>query len=60
MGVKHTVTVLGAPCGLKAYIQWGGAWFLKGIVYNTITTIPVPCSLHHDRFHLVFCGPEPS
>jgi len=29
---KHLVTVHGAPRGWKAYIQWGAAWFLKGIV----------------------------
>jgi len=29
---KHTVTVRGAPRGRKAYIQWGAAWFPKGIV----------------------------
>jgi hypothetical protein len=27
---KHLVTVHGAPCGRKAYIQWGAAWFPKG------------------------------
>jgi len=35
---KHTVTVHGAPSGRKAYIQWGAAWFPKGIVYNTAVT----------------------
>ena len=32
---KHTVTVHGAPRRQKAYIQWGAAWFPKGIVYDT-------------------------
>ena len=29
------VTIHGAPHGRKAYIQWGVAWFHKGIVYST-------------------------
>ena len=29
---KHKVTVHGAPRRRKAYIQWGAAWFPKGIV----------------------------
>jgi hypothetical protein len=27
---KHKVTVHGAPCRRKTYIQWGAAWFPKG------------------------------
>jgi hypothetical protein len=30
-GQKHKVTVNGAPCGQKAYIQWGVALFPKGM-----------------------------
>jgi hypothetical protein len=39
------VTVHEASHGRKAYIQWGVAWFPKGIVYDTAITTPVPCSL---------------
>jgi hypothetical protein len=59
MGEKHTVNVHGVPCGHKAYIQWGMAWFSKWIVYNTAITAPVPCSLQHDTFHLGLGRPEP-
>jgi len=59
MGEKHTVTVHGCPCGQKAYIQWGVAWFPKGIVYDTAITTPVPCSLRHDTFHLGLGRSEP-
>jgi hypothetical protein len=31
-GEKHKVTIHGAPRRWKAYIQWGAAWFPKGIV----------------------------
>ena len=37
-GEKRKVTIHGAPCRQKAYIQWGVAWFPKGIVYNTVVT----------------------
>jgi hypothetical protein len=30
-GEKHKVTIHGAPCGQKAYIQWGPALFPKGM-----------------------------
>ena len=49
---KHKVTIHGAPCRRKAYIQWGAAWFSKGIVNDTAISTPVPCSLRHDTFHL--------
>jgi hypothetical protein len=53
------VTVHGAARGQKAYIQWGAAWFPKGIVYDTAISTPVPCSLQHDTFHLGLGSPEP-
>ena len=59
MGEKHTVTIHEGPRGWKAYIQWGEAWFPKGIVYDTTITTPVPCSLQHDTFHLDLGRPEP-
>ena len=45
LGEKYKVTVHGAPHTRKAYIQWGAAWFPKGIVNNTAISIPVPCSI---------------
>jgi hypothetical protein len=36
---KHKVTVHGAPCRWKVYIQWGAAWFPKGIV-TTLLSLP--------------------
>ena len=51
-GVKHLVTVHGAPRRWKAYMQWGAAWFPKWIFNDTAITTPVPCSLRHDTFHL--------
>jgi hypothetical protein len=56
---KRMVTVHGAARRQKAYIPWGVVWFPKGIVYDTAVTIPVPCSLHHDTFHLGLVRPEP-
>jgi hypothetical protein len=38
-GEKHKVTVHGAPHRRKAYIQWGVAWFPKGIVM-TLLSLP--------------------
>jgi len=38
-GEKHEVTVHGAPRRRKAYIQWGAAWFPKGIV-TTLLSLP--------------------
>jgi hypothetical protein len=58
-GRKYLVTVHRAPRGWKAYIQWGAAWFPKGIVFNTAVSTPVPCSLQHDTFHLGLGRPEP-
>jgi len=49
---KYLVTVHRAPCGWKAYIQWGVAWFPKGLIYDTATFTPVPRSLQHNTFHL--------
>ena len=38
-GGKHMVTTIhGAPRGWRAYIQWGVAWFPKGIVCDTAVT----------------------
>jgi len=59
MGGKHPVTIHRSPHGQKAYIQWGAAWFPKGIVYDTAVTTPVPSSLQHDTFHLGLGRPEP-
>jgi hypothetical protein len=39
-GEKNTVTVHGSPRGRKAYIRWGAAWFLKGIVHDTAIDYP--------------------
>jgi len=38
-GGKHLVTVHGASRGRKAYTQWGGAWFPKGII-RTLPSLP--------------------
>ena len=58
-GGKHMVSVHGSPHGRKAYIEWGAAWFPKGIVWDTAVITPVPCSLRHHTFHLGFGRPEP-
>ena len=58
-GEKHKVTVHGAPRRRNAYIQWGAAWFLKGIVNDTAVSSPVPCSPRHDTFHLGLGRLEP-
>jgi hypothetical protein len=58
-GEKHKVTIHEAPCGHKAYIQWGVAWFPKGVVKDTALSTPVPCSLQHDTFHLGLGRLEP-
>jgi len=55
---KHMVTFHGTPRGRKGYIQWGAAWFPKGIVNDTAISTPMPCSLRHDTFHLGLGGPE--
>ena len=36
---KHLVTIHGAPRRRKAYIQWGAAWFPRGIV-TTLLSLP--------------------
>jgi len=56
---KHKVTVHGVPSRQKAYIQWGAAWFPKGIINDTAISTPVPSSLQHDTFHLGLGRPEP-
>jgi len=56
---KHKVTVQVTPRGRKAYIQWGMAWFPKGIVNDSDIPNPVPCSPWHDTFHLDLCRTEP-
>ena len=48
-----------APHTRKAYIQWGMAWFPKRVVYGTAVATPLPCSLHHNTFHLGLVRPEP-
>jgi len=58
-GDKHKVTIHGTPRGRKVYIQWGAAWFPKGIVNDTAITSPVPCNPWHDTFHLGLGRPEP-
>jgi len=58
-GEKHKVTAQGTPRRWKAYIQWGAAWFSKGIVNDTAISTPVPCSPWHDTFHLGMGRPEP-
>ena len=57
-GENHKVTVHGALRGRKAYIQWGVAWFPKGIINNTAISTPVPCSPRHNTFHLGLGRPE--
>jgi len=56
---KHKVTIHVALCRQKAYIQWGAAWFSKGIINNTVISTSVPCSPRHDTFHLTLGRPEP-
>jgi len=56
---KHKVTVHGAPRRRKAYIEWGAAWFPKGIVNDIAISTPVPCSPRHDSFHVGLGRPEP-
>ena len=58
-GEKHKVTTHGAQRRRKAHIQWGAAWFLKGIVNDTAISTPVPCSPRHDTFHFGLGRPEP-
>jgi len=58
-GQKHKVTVHGAPRREKAYIEWGAAWFPKGIVNDIAISVLVPCSLRQDTFHLGLGRPEP-
>jgi len=55
---KHKVTIHEAPSRRKAYIQWGVAWFPKGIINDNAICTPVPCSLWH-TFHLGLGRPEP-
>ena len=58
-GGKHKLTVHDTPWGWKAFIQWGAAWFPKGIVFDTAVTTPVPRSLQRDTFHFGSGRPEP-
>ena len=53
------VTVHGAPCLRKAYIQWSAAWFAKGIIYDIAISIPLPCSLQHNALQLGLRRSEP-
>ena len=48
---ENMVTVRGAACGLKAYIQLGVACFPKEIIYDTAIATPVLCIHQHDTFH---------
>jgi len=57
-GEKHKVTIPGAPRRWKAYIQWGVAWFPKGIDNDTAISTPVPCSFQLNTFHLGLGRPE--
>jgi hypothetical protein len=57
-GGKNMVTVHRAPRGRKTYIKLGETWFLKGAIYDTAVTTPVPCSLQHDTFHLGLGRPD--
>jgi len=58
-GEKHKVTVHGTPCRWKTYIQWGAAWFPKGIINDTAVSTPVPCSPQQDAIHLGWGTSEP-
>jgi len=58
-GEKHRVTAHGAPRRQKTYIQWGAAWFPKGIVKDTAISTPLTCSFRHDTFHLGLGRPGP-
>jgi len=58
-GETHMVTIDGAPRGQKACIQWGVAWFPKGIVFDTAISTPLPCSLQHNTFHFGLGRLEP-
>ena len=57
-GETLMVSVHRDPRGQKAYIQWGVAWFPKGIVYDTAITTPLPRSLQHNTFHFGLRRPE--
>jgi len=57
-GENICFAIHGTPRVPKAYIQWG-AWFTKGIVYDTALSTPEPCSLQHETFHLGLGRPEP-
>ena len=59
MGGNRTVTIHRAPCGQKAYVQWGAAWFPKGIVDVTAITAPVTFSLQHNTFCFGLGRPGP-
>ena len=59
---ENIVTVHGDSSGRKAYIKWGAAWFLKGIVNDTASTTRVLCnfSMIPSPDHPPFLGrPEP-
>ena len=43
-----------APRTRKAHIKWGATSFPKGIVSDTAISNPLPCSLRHDTFHLLW------
>ena len=56
---KSMVTIHRTLRGWKAYVQWGAAWFPKGIIYYTAITTPVPCSPQHSTFHFGLGRSEP-
>jgi len=49
---RRTVTVQRAPRRRKASTQWGASCFPEGIIYDTVITTTVPCSIQHDTLHL--------
>ena len=57
--ISASVPKQGAQRRWKAYIQWGVAWFPKGIVNDTAVFTPVPYSPRHNTFHLGLGRPEP-
>ena len=51
-GEKNTVIVHGAPRGRKAYIQWGAAWFPKGIVHDTGPSFTERSNIYQNSRHI--------
>ena len=59
MREKHTVTIHRAPCGQRAYIQWGVAWLPKGIVYDTAITTQCRAAFSTIHSTLAWVGHSP-